>query len=356
MTYEVDIRAVGEESQSGDAIAIRYGNLADRRLHRVIIIDGGFKENGDDLVGHVRGTYGTDHVDLVVSTHPDQDHASGLRVVLEELTVGELWLHRPWMHSRAVAEYVNKGIAGDLDEMQKRSVATAQELEAVALQKGVPITEPFTGTMTNDGVIQVLGPTQGFYEQLLVDLVDKEKSQSRQMYEAVKALLAKAVAKLRETWDSELLVEPDPNATSPRNNTSTILLARLDGDRFLFTGDAGVPAFENAAMPTGGLNGLKYFQVPHHGSKRNVGPRLLDAILGPKLGQGQVNGKSAFISAAKKGHPKHPSRRVVNAAIRRGAHVTVTKGSNHRFASADAPAREGWGPITPEGFSTEYDD
>jgi len=354
--YEVDVRKVGDESQSGDAITIRYGDFSDRRLHRVVVIDGGFKQTGEELVEHIRTVYGTEHVDLVISTHPDQDHASGLRVVLEELTVGELWMHRPWAHSKAISEFVFKGIAGDLDEMQKRSVATVQDLAAIAADKGVPIVEPFAGTSTADGVIQVLGPTEEFYEELMKDLTDKEKSLARQMYELAKSVVTEALRALKETWDSEALVDPDPQATSPRNNTSTILSVNLDGTGFLFTGDAGVPAFENASWPAGGLSGtLKYLQLPHHGSKRNVGPALLDALLGPKRAEGETTGKYAFISAAKKGAPKHPSRRVVNAAIRRGATVLLTAGSSHCYHSTDAPSR-GWGPITPESFTTEYED
>ena len=51
MGYEVDFIGVGEQSKSGDAIALRWGNLAgDRSEQRVVIIDGGFKESGTSVV------------------------------------------------------------------------------------------------------------------------------------------------------------------------------------------------------------------------------------------------------------------------------------------------------------------
>ena len=50
MGYEVDFIGVGEQ-KSGDAIALRWGNLAgDRSEQRVVIIDGGFKESGTSVV------------------------------------------------------------------------------------------------------------------------------------------------------------------------------------------------------------------------------------------------------------------------------------------------------------------
>ena len=55
MGYEVDIIGVGKESKSGDAIAIRWGNLSGpRNEQKVVIIDGGFRESGQDVVDHIK--------------------------------------------------------------------------------------------------------------------------------------------------------------------------------------------------------------------------------------------------------------------------------------------------------------
>src|SRR3989344_7067879 len=97
MAFEVDCLPVGEESRCGDAIAVRYGNLhGNPRQQTVIVIDGGNLEAGEEMIKFLREHYATDHVDYVVSTHPDNDHVSGLRVVLEEMSVGKLLIHRPW--------------------------------------------------------------------------------------------------------------------------------------------------------------------------------------------------------------------------------------------------------------------
>ena len=84
MGFEVDFLKVGEESSSGDAIPLRYGDLhGDRSSQYVVVIDAGFKETGPDVVHFVRERYQTFVVDLAISTHPDRDHAAGLGVVLD---------------------------------------------------------------------------------------------------------------------------------------------------------------------------------------------------------------------------------------------------------------------------------
>ena len=104
MGYEVDFLGVGSESKSGDAIVIRFDNLhGTRNEQTVVIIDGGFSDTGAELVEHIRKYFGTETVDLVISSHPDQDHINGLESVLNELQVKELWLHQPWLHNHKLA-------------------------------------------------------------------------------------------------------------------------------------------------------------------------------------------------------------------------------------------------------------
>ena len=51
MGYEVDILGVGEKSNSGDAIALRYGNRhGGREEQQIAIIDSGFKDDGQRMV------------------------------------------------------------------------------------------------------------------------------------------------------------------------------------------------------------------------------------------------------------------------------------------------------------------
>lgn len=362
MAYEVDVLAVGEKSSSGDAIALRYGDLSRRESHRVVVIDGGFRENGEALVRLIRGVYGTSRVDTVISTHPDADHSSGLEVVLEELQVGALWMHKPWDHSPDVRSYVRNGVGSkNFDEQLEKSIDTARELHALAQRNGIPIIEPFAGVRSPDQCLTVLGPTCTYYEELLANFEERTASALMRILRGeslFKGLVEGAAAKMRELWDDEVLVEPAANSTRPQNNSSAVVYASLDGKGFLFTGDAGVPALERAVSPqiASLLNGsLHYLQVPHHGSKRNVGPAILDRLLGPKVPEGTKTGKIAFISAAAAGDPKHPSKRVTNAANRRGATVVATQGSNLYMHSAGL-GRADYVAATPIAFAVNYDE
>ena len=356
MDYEIDFLSVGEDSNSGDAIALRYGHFtSDPANQRVVVIDGGYAGNGPDLVEHIKSYYGTKRVDLVVSTHPDQDHIGGLTAVLDDLDVGELWLHRPWEHAERIRDMFEDGRITDqsLGQRFRASMEQAWELEKKACRMGIPITEPFAGT--NDGRLYVLGPMERYYEELLVQFgVAKPAASASAGASSLSVLVrvAKAVARVvTETWTGERLRAPAPDAVSPRNNSSTVMLLDLDDERVLFTADAGVPALERAAdwAEAGGVvwSNVKKIQVPHHGSRRNVGPTILDRIVGVPVGRDDPPTKSAIVSCAKDGAPKHPARKVTNAFIRRGATVCKTAGSGFCWRSSNVPMRPGWGPATP---------
>lgn len=167
LQYEVDFLAVGEGERSGDAIALRFGEdlAGPPRQQTVVIIDGGTKESGEALVQHVRTFYGTSEVDLILSTHPDVDHASGLTVLLEELTVHELAMHRPWEHACEIRNIFKSGKR--LEEKLEKALEAAADLESLAEQKGVRIIEPFQGVGNESGSLLVLGPSREYYQSLL---------------------------------------------------------------------------------------------------------------------------------------------------------------------------------------------
>src|SRR3989338_1353386 len=128
--YEIDFLPVGNGDKSGDAIALRYGYPSD---FKVMIVDAGTKESGQALVDHVRTHYGVDCVDFVVNTHPDLDHASGLSIVLEQLGVGELWMHRPWDYSEELCELFQDGriTPNSLAGRMKEKMKAAHRLEEI---------------------------------------------------------------------------------------------------------------------------------------------------------------------------------------------------------------------------------
>ncbi|MEO1300025.1 MAG: hypothetical protein AAFW75_30505 [Cyanobacteria bacterium J06636_16] len=210
MGYEVDFLAVGEGGRSGDAIALRFGDLHGKRNQQmVVVIDGGYKESGKDLVEFIQGYYQTNIVDLVISTHPDADHASGLSVVLEEMTVGELWLHQPWKRTEDIAKLFRDGRVTDNSISKSlKALEAAANLEKIAESKGIPIVEPFVGVDAGfkniDGHLYVLGPTLTFYEEQLPDFrcTPEPKKYSESIFLGkVLDSAVEFVQKIAESWD-----------------------------------------------------------------------------------------------------------------------------------------------------------
>ena len=106
------------------------------------------------------------------------------------------------------------------------------------------------------------------------------------------------------------------------------------------------------------LPGIDRFQVPHHGSRRNVSTEILDRWLGEKLPEQPEEGDETFtaIISASKEDEDHPRKAVIRACIHRGANVVSTEGANLR-TQCGAPKREGWSaaPALPYPEDQEED-
>jgi beta-lactamase superfamily II metal-dependent hydrolase len=359
MEYEIDFLPVGEESKGGDAICFRYWDANTPQF--VGIIDGGTAAAGEKLVEHIQQHYRTKTVDLVINTHPHADHTSGLYTVLEQLSVKHLMMHKPWDHAVALKDLFHDGriTTTSIEERVRDALQHAHDLEEIARKKRIPITEPFAGVVTPSRFVKILGPTVPYYQELLLQFTATPKAASfSSLYESLmkKAQLAAQWAK--EAWDSESLSEPT-EGTNAENNSSVITLLDFGDARLLFTGDAGVPALEWSCAVADylkiPLQSFKFVQIPHHGSKRNVGPGILNRLIGSPVAQG-TNKFTAFVSVPKKGEPKHPSKRVTNAFMRRGANVIQTKGSAKYHFTRGAPVRAGWVVADPVPFHTNLEE
>jgi beta-lactamase superfamily II metal-dependent hydrolase len=371
MGFEIDFLPVGDGERCGDAIAVRYGEPG---AYRVMVYDGGSQASGEALVKHVRDYYDTDYVHDVVNSHPDQDHASGLSVVLKELRVGKLWMHRPWRHSNLILNYFHDGriTSESLKRRLQEKMAAAHNLEQIAIKKGIPIEEPFQGTKI--GMFHVLSPVKDWYVHELI--ADFEKSPEQKIQEATLAALAaldsarfgafkrfseaveKAVTKwIAERWDLELLREDVE--TSAENESSVILYAYLPEyqEGVILTGDAGVRALKRSldyldACNVSASASIKFYQIPHHGSRHNVSTSVLDRLVRSRFRSEPASfEKTAFVSASEKSD--YPRNMVKNAFLRRGASVSWTKGTTIRYFR-DMPAR-GWGPVPLATFSPQVE-
>jgi beta-lactamase superfamily II metal-dependent hydrolase len=356
MGYEIDFLPVGDGQKSGDALAFRLGNLTGPRNEQfVCVVDGGYSDDGDALVRHVTKWFNTDTVDLVISSHPDDDHALGLLALIEKCKVGALWMHLPWNHTDDIARIFRDGRVTDFSirEKMRKSLNAALDLEKAANRRGIPITEPFTGLSIADA-IYVIGPTEAYYESLLTDFRCVPAAQDLAAPGVVRRVV-EAVKSVAEDWNIETL--SDKCETAAENDSSTVLAVKAaEKHWWLLTADAGEPALNGALDYLDANNfsveNFKFVQVPHHGSEHNVGPTLLNRMLGPKLTNDEKT-RTAFVSAAKEA-PKHPSKKVTNAFRRRGAYPYRTNGGTISHFS-EAPSR-GWKNAEPLPMFTQIED
>jgi beta-lactamase superfamily II metal-dependent hydrolase len=170
-------------------------------------------------------------------------------------------------------------------------------------------------------------------------------------FEAARALLDR----VKERFDFETLDE-NPPATSASNETSVVQLADLGGYRVLLTADAGPQGLTEAADCASSLGILQhphFVQIPHHGSRRNVTPAVLNRWLGTPASDKSERRGYAFVSVGKDADI-YPRKKVKNAFIRRGYEVHATRGKT-KFV-ANALSERPWEASIPEEFSEDVED
>lgn len=113
----------------GDSILIQSPN------GKSMLIDGGVKDQGNDLVKYIKAQ-GVKKLDYVVATHPDADHIGGLISVLNSISIGEF-----------------------IDSGKAHTSNTYEQMINLILTKNIKFTEPSTGDLLNldkDLKVQVL--------------------------------------------------------------------------------------------------------------------------------------------------------------------------------------------------------
>ena len=341
MNCEVEFLPVGDGCKAGDAIVVRYG---DANGYEIMVIDGGNLDSGKAVVSHIQSNFGYNAVVThAVVTHPDADHASGMREVLAGLTVKNLWLHKPWEFAAAARPYfankswTDQGLATEI----RKEYDIVAELADTALKKNITIQQPFAGMSI--GPFRVVSPFQNVYPYFIPQF-DRTPDPDQASIEAA------------GFWNERL---KDGGCTSASNETSVVLYGDFGpGRRVLLTGDAGIWGLTMAkcyADKNGlALQDFMLVQVPHHGSRRNVGPTILNEILGLIKPNGTLPHSQAYVSAPKD-DDTHPRKMVLNAFMRRGYKVAATQGIKIVYWGG-FPARPGYGPLSMLPFSPQVED
>jgi hypothetical protein len=295
-------------------------------------------------------------------THPDKDHAEGLALILEKFDVQRLWMLRPWRYAGELLNIFSRyNSVESLSKRLKEEYPYIARLEEIADKRKIPISEPWQGQLI--GAFRVLAPTKNRYLQLVRDSektpqVAADTADTGSLWRGLQKVIAPVIAFVKAGWGSENFSSEE---TSTENEMSVIQYALLNNHRILLTGDAGRAGMTEAAdnAPSVGLvlPGIKKFQVPHHGGRRNLSTAVLDRWIGPRLATQLPAGSETFtamISSAKEDED-HPRKAVVRALIHRGAFVATTENGGFRTA-LNAPNREGWSALKPAAYPDEQEE
>ncbi len=349
---EVDVLPVGSGGKSGDCIAIRFGNLsAGRDQQRVIIVDGGYADTATDLKSHLKEYYkcelgGKIHIDGVFLTHPDLDHVSGLVTLLddEEIQINCIVASLPWR--TIIPEWFKdrRITPNSLEKRLEDAFTKLKELYDLAVIKNVEwiYPEDHYGEVLTCGEAEflVLSPEKDFYNTCIAncDKTPTPADDVPQMGVQIQTYSHKSGEKYVEgeiEWNND-------ETTSPINESSLVFVLKYDRFCGLFCGDAGKEALQRVIKCANNnaidLKGVNFIKMPHHGSRKNITPQIMD-----KIGK---KGCACFISCVNGDEGHHPSKRLVNMLLEKNFRVYSSSGNSIRHKEGHVPDRANWNPMT----------
>lgn len=309
--YCVCFYQVGNDTKGGDAILIEL--FDERNNPFVILVDGGYKETGERICQQLTTKYNNPVIHLMVNTHPDLDHASGLKAILENdvVKVKNIVMNLPWKDAGFKPEHFRDGriTKNSLAERLRNTFAIADDIENIANKKKIHIHRASQGCVLVPDILTVLAPTKTSYENFLLA---SGKSPEASVDELNKRSYINVELE-EETYDEGGTIQWfDEEETSEVNQTSLVLSLKIGEECFLLTGDAGkatlisaLDFYENL-LGRDDSRGFTVVQLPHHGSRKNINPEILN----------RLSPQSYIISCPPNGMKEgHPSRRLINKIL-----------------------------------------
>jgi hypothetical protein len=267
-------------ARHGDALWIEYGDPG--HPHR-LLIDGGprsrtLREQLAERVGA--------GLELLVVTHIDADHISGVLAILADpevrVSARDVWFNG-WEHlptdvlgakqGEALGAAIRRRRLPWNTDFGGRAVAVPDEgaLPAVHLPGGMRLT--------------VISPTGR--ELAALRPVWKEEVEKAGLVPGVAAQEAAAAPPdllgAHPIEPEELAAEPFEEDPSAANGASIAMLAEVEGKTLLLTGDAHGGVLADGLRRLAGSRGVSRvrvdaFKLPHHGSKHNLSPEVLGLV------------------------------------------------------------------------------
>lgn len=355
MPYEVDFIGVKNSSKDADAIGIRWWE-EDLGRYIIGVIDGGFTSHGQELEEIIEKYYFAEtdykHIDFIICTHADQDHVIGIKHILSKFEVDKLYINLPWKYTKELEEFKEDGrkTIKTINESLQNKYKDIFEIEQIALERKVKLCPLFQGTRIANRLL-VLSPSKQFYFDRLIESSKTPYSSKETIREGLIKSACQYIYNIIETWTKDSLKEDEK--TSPENEMSSVILSKMDEEWILFTGDAGVQGLTTAMdyadkVEPEWKNKVRIYQIPHHGSRHNVTPSILNRMIGEIVISN--TGKKAYVCSGDNTTKPHPLKVVTNAYIRRGVQVYSATGCTIQHSNGTS-SRDGWSKTSALEFS-----
>lgn len=264
------------QAAHGESIIVEAES--DNRVFR-IVIDGGPEETQDDIVDSLNGLT---HIDLLVLTHYDADHISGLLKYLGQLTGEECVIDRVWANCASIVDYDDEENVSAYDD----AYVLSRQLEKLKKRGLIRIwTDNVTTEMDRVTIgpfqIDVLSPTETLQEELIKryrEYIEKEGLQDDPDLEENVSFVR--VQRDASKFLLELVEDFRPPNTTFINKTSIALRIQAEGRCLLLLGDADVKVITDslsaiADVESAPLN-VDMIKMSHHGSKANINKKLFE--------------------------------------------------------------------------------
>lgn len=349
MKYEIEMIDV----KAADAFLIHY--VEDDGHSHIIMVDSGNYDNAEKIISHIRAYYDPVQIegwkgyviDYAIVSHPDDDHIGGYVHMLEDIKDGKLkdirfksfWVNDPTKHEFEPDDVkgvrTQKALDAKLKCVYDYKEDASKNLLDLIDTVGVHREEAFAGEYLKSPKITILSPAKDYYESLLPKFRNRLK-----FHWALEALEENQYSEDKDTTDNNTLSKTLDDASddgSAHNQSSIVFLLETDeGEKFLFTGDAGREAFNHVPEELlESFKGVKWMKVPHHGSKHNLDSTIIR----------HVNPKEAYISTEKEG--KYLSRCTVFALKKNNTKVYSTSQNRSTIRHGAITVRVGWTEIDP---------
>ena len=316
--FSLELKAlkIGDK-KPGDAICMRWGwNLSKPdRSQFVCVVDAGANESdAEKVINCVKNDFNSETIDLLINTHPHDDHLGGFAHLIDAFDVKKIVLHLPWKYDAlmVILKSVKEPGLLSAEALERYHIRNVQKLVYELGQKkkkqvNAPVIESWSGgksIVANGMVITALGPSDDYYINSFKGIADYKES------------------KITEAQLSTLASMTDAGDTSCIHDCCYIFALAREGCKdvsVLLTGDATVAA-QNEAVKYARSKGMSFdklqvFQVSHHGSERNSRVEMLSKVL-KQISKSEK--RFAFASAPSLADGHHPSKLVVDAVRDRG--------------------------------------